>query len=88
METVTFRLQEDVVEKIDSFLRPLHFSNRTEFIREAIRDKLNQLEKDQLITALETFKGSAKKHLSDEKLEEIRESVGKEYAKKFGIKLN
>ncbi len=88
METVTFKLQEDVVKKIDAVLKPLHFSNRTEFIRDSIREKLNSIEKDFVLQHLVSFKGSAKKKVSDKELHKIRGKVAAEYAKKFGIKLN
>ena len=88
METVTFKLQEDVVKKINTILKPLHFSNRTEFIRESIREKLNSIEKDVVLQHLVVFKGAAKKKISDKELHNIRDKVASEYAKKFGIKLN
>ena len=88
METVTFKLQEDVVKKIDAVLKPLHFSNRTEFIRESVREKLNAIEKDVVLQQLVAFKGTAKKKISDKDLHKIRDKVASEYAKKFGIKLN
>jgi metal-responsive CopG/Arc/MetJ family transcriptional regulator len=46
METVTFKVQEDILKRIDSLLKPLHFNNRTEFIREALREKINRIEYD------------------------------------------
>lgn len=88
METVTFKLQEDVIRKIDTVLKPLHFSNRTEFIRESIREKLNSIEKDFVVQHLVAFKGAAKKKVSDKELHKIRDKVASEYAKKFGINLN
>ena len=88
METVTFKLQEDVIKKIDTVLKPLHFSNRTEFIRESIREKLNSIEKDFVLQHLVAFKGAAKKKVSDKELHKIRNKVASEYAKKFGINLN
>ena len=87
METVTFKLQEDIVKKIDAVLKPLHFSNRTEFIRESVREKLNAIEKDVVLQHLVAFKGAAKKKISDKELHKIRDKVASEYAKKFGIKL-
>lgn len=87
VETITFKLQEDILKKIDRVLRPLNFSNRTEFIRECIREKLNILEKDIVLQQLLVFKGAAKKKVSDRQLHFIREKVAKEYARKFGVKL-
>ena len=88
METITFKLQEDVVKKIDAILKPLHFSNRTEFIRESLREKLNSIEKDVVLQHLVAFKGASKKKVSDKELHKIRGKVAGEYAKKFGVKLN
>ena len=88
METITFKLQEDVVKKIDAILKPLHFNNRTEFIRESVREKLNSIEKDVVLQHLVAFKGAAKKKISDKDLHKIRSKISGEYAKKFGIKLN
>lgn len=88
MDIVTFKLQEDIIRKIDDFVEPLHYSNRTEFIREAIRDKINLIEKNLFLTELEKFKGSSKAKVSDEALNKIRDETAKKYAKKFGIKLD
>jgi len=41
-----------------------------------------------VIEQLRKFKGSAKFQTTDEQREKIREEVGREYAKKFGIKLD
>lgn len=83
METVTFKLHENILKKLDKVLRPLNFSNRTEFIREAIRDKLNSIEEDPIIRELRKFKGAAKVHVSDKRLHEIREKVFQELDKKL-----
>ena len=79
METISFKLSEDIVKKINSVLKTLHFNNRTEFIREAIRDKLNTVETDPFLRALEQFKGSAKIKVTDEMLRKAREQVSKKY---------
>ena len=90
METVSFKVQGEILKRIDSILKPLNFNNRTEFIREAIRTKLNQVEeeKDPFLKVLRKFQGSAKVKVSDKRHREIREQVGREIAQKFGIKLD
>jgi len=87
MNTVTFKLQEDIVTKIDNMLSHLNFSNRTEFIRDAIRAKLNEAEKEQILRKLALFKGSlkGKSRMSDK---EAGDLASAEIAKKFGIKLD
>ncbi len=88
METVTFKLQGDIIEKMDNLLKPLNFSNRTEFIRESIREKLNSIEKDFVLMEIMRFKGSSKESISDEKLHLIRDEVARKYAKKLKVKLD
>lgn len=87
METVTFKLHENILKKVDGMLKSLNFGNRTEFIREAIREKLNKIETERFMKKLARFKGAAKVKVSDERFREIKEEVAKEYAKKFGISL-
>lgn len=88
METVTFKLQETVLRKVDQVLKPLNFSNRTEFIREAVREKLNKIETEQFMRKLAKFKGAAKTTVSDERMHQVREEVAREYAERFGLKLD
>jgi len=88
METITFKLPEDVVKKINAILKPMHFSSRTDFIRESVREKLNAIEKDIIIQQFMLFKGAAKKTITDKELHKIRERIAGEYAKKSGVKLN
>ena len=87
METISFKIQEEILTKMDGLIKPMNFNNRTEFIREAIREKLNQAEKEQLIKKLTEFKGSlkGKSKMSDE---EARRLASLKIAKKFGIKLD
>jgi len=86
METITFKLQEEIARKIDKILRKLNFNNRTEFIREAIREKLNETEKEEAIHRLVAFKGSlkGKSKMSDKEASRL---ASLETAKKFGINL-
>ncbi len=87
METVTFKLHEKILQKIDRILEPLHFNNRTEFIREAVREKLHQIETENFMKRLAQHKGTAKVHLSDEKLRDIKEDVAHKYAARLGVSL-
>jgi len=87
METISFKIQHEIVQKIDQALKPLNYNNRTEFLREAIRDKLNQVEKEQVIEQLAKYKGSlrGKSKMSEKEASGFAEL---EMAKKFGLKLD
>ena len=69
METVTVKFQKDVLKKIDKTMKEHSYSTRTDFIREAIRDKLDDLDRDELIKEFLKFKAS------DKRLREIREEA-------------
>ena len=87
MQTITFKLNNEILKKIDNSLTTFNFSTRTEFIRDAIRSKLTALEKEEAIKKLAAFKGSlkGKSKLSDE---EAREKAAKKIAARFGVKLD
>lgn len=86
METVTIKLQESIMKQIDKFLRLFNYTTKTEFIREAIRDKLKQLETEKFMRQLAKYKGSAKYKYTDEEFRKIREKVGEEYAKELALR--
>ncbi|MEK6864647.1 MAG: ribbon-helix-helix domain-containing protein [Nanoarchaeota archaeon] len=86
MDTISFKLQEDIVKTMDKLIKPLHFNNRTEFIREAIREMIWKVEAEITIKKLEKFKGAAKVHITDAQLEKTKERVGNQLMKEWGLK--
>ncbi|MBW2974957.1 ribbon-helix-helix domain-containing protein [Candidatus Woesearchaeota archaeon] len=78
METVTVKFQEGVLRKIDGSIAEHNFNSRTEFIREAVRDKLSELSREDLISEFLKFQGKAKKKTTDEENRKTREEVSKE----------
>ena len=78
METVTVKFQENVLKEIDKNIAEHHFNSRTEFIREAIRDKIEELSRDDLIKEFLKFRGKAKKKTTYEENRKTREIVSKE----------
>mgnify|MGYP001617749870 FL=1 len=86
MESITIKVEEDLAKEMDKAMKPF-YSTKTEFIREAIREKLMALRKEYAIEELKKHFGKAKTKTSYKEDREIREKVGKQFAKKFGIKL-
>ncbi|MBT4647711.1 hypothetical protein HN827_06295 [archaeon] len=78
MEIVTVRFQEDILKKIDKNLFTHNYNSRTEFIREAVRDKLSNLNRDELVEEFLKFKGKAKKKTTYEENRETKKEVSKE----------
>ena len=94
MESITIKVEENFAKEIEKAMKP-YYSTKTEFIREAIRDKIRDM---RLERAQETYKKELEEYrrkfpvhkvtpatYAEERA--IREKVGKEYAKKFGIEL-
>ncbi len=67
MESITIKVDDSLAKEIDKAMKP-GYTTKTEFIREAIRDKLTKLEKDRAIQNLIKYRGSlkGKARMSDE----------------------
>lgn len=87
MESITIKVSDEMAAEIEKAMKP-HYSTKTEFVREAMRDKIKQIQSDRFLQALKKFQGAAKVHVSDEQLHATREKIAREYAKKFGVKLD
>ena len=84
METISLKLDEGMLHNVDESLKKHNFSTRTEFIRDAIREKLEELSREDLMKEFLKFKGKAKKKVSDAELKKIREDVFDQIAKEKG----
>lgn len=84
METISLKLDKTLLKNIDKNLSKHNFSTRTEFIRTAIRDKLEGLTKEELIKEFLKFKGASGKLTTEKEYERIREQAIKEIAKERG----
>ena len=84
MKTVCLKMAEGVLEKIDSNLELYNFSTRTEFIREAIRDKLQQLESQHFEAEMRKFFHQKRKQGISAESEDVNHDVFKELERRFG----
>lgn len=77
MEIVSVKFQEDILKKIDESIKQNNFNSRTEFIREAVRDKLNEVERNMLVNRFIALRGKGKP--KDNKTDsQIREEASRE----------
>ncbi len=89
MEAISLKLENEFLHDIKKTMKKHRYTTKTEFIREAIRDKIKDLEKEEAFKKLESHFGKFKGKKTTYKQErEVREKVGKEIAKRFGIKLD
>ena len=88
MEVVTVKFQEEVLKKVDKAIEGHNFNSRTELIREAVRDKLVELSKEQLMTEFLKFRGKARHKTTYEDNLKTKEAVGKELMAELGKRFN
>jgi metal-responsive CopG/Arc/MetJ family transcriptional regulator len=80
-------MDNTLLKDIDGSLKNNRYSTRTEFIRDAIRKRLSDLEKEEVIRKLAEFKGAlkGKARMSEKKAGDI---AFRKIAKKHGINLD
>lgn len=85
MQSITIKVEKQFAKEIEKAMKQ-NYSTKTEFIREAIRDKLRTLRMQEIDEGvLKNFgKSPVKTPLWMDEV--IREQVGKEYLKKFNLK--
>lgn len=71
METISLKMEEGLLQEIDSKIKSHRYSTRTEFIRDAIRKKLSDIEKEEVIKKLTELKGSLKAKRSEKEAGDI-----------------
>ena len=86
MKTITLKLQESTAKKVEKSLKEFDYSTKTDFIREAIREKLKVLEKERAWKKFEKLRGTAPVKYSDKEYRKIKEKVAEDFIKKFETK--
>jgi len=88
METVSLKLENSFLHLIEKIMKEHRYSTKTEFIREAIRDKIDDLEKKEALKRLEKAYGAGlkmhKRVITDEDLHRAREEAALELMKELG----
>ena len=75
MENISLKIEENFLEEIEKVMKVQGYSTKTEFIREAIRDKVRKLQKQEALFKLESMRGSSKRKTTDKQLHEAREKA-------------
>ncbi|MEM3374665.1 MAG: ribbon-helix-helix domain-containing protein [Candidatus Woesearchaeota archaeon] len=76
-EMISLTLEENFLKEIDEIVKTYNFSSRTELIRAALREKIEELKLKNSIIAISKLKGISKKKTTEEDLEKIRELIFK-----------
>ena len=84
MESITIKVEDDFAKEINTAMHP-YYSTKTEFIRDAIRDKIKFIKKESAMMELARYFGKAKTKTSYFEERKIRKKVGRKIAKRFGV---
>ena len=84
MEAVSLKLDENMLHNIDANLKGNNYSTRTEFIRDAIRDKLKELIREKMAQEFLKFQGRAKKKTTLKENKKTAENALNDIAKEMG----
>ena len=86
MEPVTIKFESDFMRFIEEIMKRYHYATISEFIREAVREKIKDLEKEEALKAVERIAGSSKRKTTDEQLHQAGERAFEILEKKFKSK--
>ena len=61
MEPITIKFEPEFLKEIERIMRKNHYATKAEFIREAVREKVKDLEKETLLEKVKKLYGSSKR---------------------------
>ena len=82
-EMISLKLEDSFLNNIDSIVKKEGYQSRTEFIRNALREKVESSKLKEAMMEISKLKGASKKKTSDEELERIRERAFEEIDKRI-----
>ncbi len=71
-EMITLKMDNIFLEDIDNTIKKEGYQNRTEFIRDALREKLEEIKLKKAMMEIAHLKGASNKKTSDREYEKIR----------------
>lgn len=89
MEAVSLKLEDSFLDDIEETMKKHRYTTKTEFIREAIRDKIKELEKEEALFRLEKAYGAGLKKgrkITDGKIHKAGEEAFRELEKELKVK--
>ena len=87
MEHISIKLDGNFLKDVEDIIRKGRYSTKSEFIREAMRDKIDEIKKKAMLEHIEKIAGKSKRKTTDAQLHAMGEKVFEELARKHGIKL-
>ncbi|MBM3233975.1 ribbon-helix-helix protein, CopG family [Candidatus Pacearchaeota archaeon] len=74
MENVSLKLEENFLKAIEAIMKKNNYMTKTEFIREAIRDKMRKLEEKEIIENKDMFNQivASERNIKKRKIKELK----------------
>ncbi|MBU2638147.1 MAG: ribbon-helix-helix domain-containing protein [Nanoarchaeota archaeon] len=89
MEAVCIKMEHKIMQEMETCIEEENYSTKTEFIREAVREKIKAIRKERALRMLEAnFGKGGKSKYTDAEFERLREKVAEEYLKKRDLILD
>ena len=82
-EMITVKMDNVFLGEVDNVVKNEGYQNRTEFIRNALREKVEAIKLKKAMMELAHLKGSAKKKTTEDDYEKIRAKAFEEISKKL-----
>jgi metal-responsive CopG/Arc/MetJ family transcriptional regulator len=73
-EMITLKLEDKFLKAVDDVVEKEGYQNRTEFIRNALREKLDEIKMKKAMLEIAHLKGAARKKISAEEYEKVRKT--------------
>lgn len=83
MEAVSLKLENSFMKDMEKLMQRHRYTTKTEFIREAIREKMHALEKEEALLRARKLYGASKRRTTDAQLHRARERVFAELEKEI-----
>lgn len=83
METMCLKLDAGFARDIERIRKKHHYTTKTEFVREAIRKLVQQLETEEAIMRAKALYGFSKRRTTDAELHRAREKAFEELEKEL-----
>ena len=82
-EMITVKLEDIFLNDLDRIIKNEGYQNRTEFIRNALREKIEEIKLKKAMMELAHLRGSVKKKTTEENYGKIRAKAFEELSRKL-----
>ena len=82
-QMITLKLDGEFLRDIDYAVKNGSYHNRTEFIRNALREKVDEAKLKDAMMRISHLKGASKKRVTEEEYERVREETFEKLVRKL-----